>query len=334
MSLPEPSWPPGPAPGAKVLSLDAAQRAVAAAPAPRILAIGGGKGGIGKSLVATSLAVEYVRRGQRVVLVDCDLGGANLHTLLGMACPRETLSDFIQRRVEQLADLAVPTPLPQLRLISSARNSIQAANLMHQQKMRLIRAVRRLDADLVIIDLGAGTHYNVVDFFLLAHHGLLVVVPEPTSVENAYRFLKAAFLRKVKAVDFAEGLKGLVRDALKEREHRAMSPVELIEVVSARSPGAGAALREQLAAFRPLLLVNQVREPADAMLGEGMCLAARKLFGLEMTYLGHLRHSEHIWRTMRATRRPFIEQRGTPFASDLAALARRLDGVEAAAGVP
>jgi len=228
----------------------------------------------------------------------------------------------------------VPTPLPQLRLISSARNSIQAANLMHQQKMRLMRAVRRLDADLVIIDLGAGTHYNVVDFFLLAHHGLLVVVPEPTSVENAYRFLKAAFLRKVKAVDFAEGLKGLVRDALKEREHRAMSPVELIEMVSARSPGAGAALREQLATFRPLLLVNQVREPADAMLGEGMCLAARKLFGLEMTYLGHLRHSEHIWRTMRATRRPFIEQRGTPFASDLAALARRLDGVEAAAGVP
>ena len=329
MSLPEQSWSPGLGPGAKVLSLDAARRAAAAA-VPRIVAIGGGKGGIGKSLVATSLAVEYVRRGQRVVLVDCDLGGANLHTLLGMACPRETLSDFIQRRVELLDDLAVATPLPQLRLISSARNSIQAANLMHQQKMRLIRAVRRLDADVVIVDLGAGTHYNVVDFFLLAHHGLLVVVPEPTSVENAYRFLKAAFLRKVKAVDFAEGLRALVQEALRERTSRTISPVELVESVEARSPAAGAALREQLASFRPLLLVNQVREPSDLMLGEGMCLAARKLFGLEMTYLGHLRHSEHIWRTMRATRRPFIEQRGTPFASDLAGLARRLDGIAAA----
>jgi flagellar biosynthesis protein FlhG len=329
MSLPEQSWSPGPGPGAKLLSLDAARRALAAV-SPRIVAIGGGKGGIGKSLVATSLAVEYVRREQRVVLVDCDLGGANLHTLLGMACPRETLSDFIQRRVELLDDLAVATPLPQLRLISSARNSIQAANLMHQQKMRLIRAVRRLDADVVIVDLGAGTHYNVVDFFLLAHHGVLVVVPEPTSVENAYRFLKAAFLRKVKAVDFAEGLRALVQEALRERTNRTISPVELVEAVEARSPAAGAALREQLASFRPLLLVNQVREPADLMLGEGMCLAARKLFGLEMTYLGHLRHSEHIWRTMRATRRPFIEQRGTPFASDLAGLARRLDGIAAA----
>jgi flagellar biosynthesis protein FlhG len=324
MSLPEQSWPPGPPPGAKVLSLDVARRAAAAPPAPRILAIGGGKGGIGKSLVATSLAVEYVRRGQRVVLVDCDLGGANLHTLLGMACPRETLSDFIQRRVEQLDELAVPTPLPQLRLISSARNSIQAANLMHQQKMRLIRAVRRLDADLVIVDLGAGTHYNVVDFFLLAHHGVLVVVPEPTSVENAYRFLKAAFLRRVRSVDASFGIRDLIQEVTHARGQRPLVPVEIVQAVAERDPEAGAALEREMASFKPLLLVNQVREPKDLSLGEGMCAASRKLFGLELTYLGHLRHYDQVWRAVRAHQPVFFEKLGKSFALDLAAVAGRL----------
>ena len=61
----------------------------------RLVAIGGGKGGIGKSLVSVTLGIELVRRGLKVVLVDCDLGGANLHSFLGMEYPRETLSDFV-----------------------------------------------------------------------------------------------------------------------------------------------------------------------------------------------------------------------------------------------
>jgi len=143
-------------------------RPAATGPTRRIVAIGGGKGGIGKSLVAVTFAIELVRRGMRVVLVDCDLGGANLHSFLGMEYPKETLSDFVLRRVGSLAELVIPTPVAGLGLISGARNSIQVANPMYQQKMRLMRALQHIDADAAILDLGAGTHYNVVDFFLLA----------------------------------------------------------------------------------------------------------------------------------------------------------------------
>jgi len=296
-------------------------------PAPRALrtiAIGGGKGGIGKSLVSVTLGIELVRRGLRVVLVDCDLGGANLHSFLGMEYPRETLSDFVLRRVESLSQLVITTPVPGLGLVSGARNAIQVANPMHQQKLRLLRAVAKLDADIAILDLGAGTHYNVVDFFLQAHHGILVIVPEPTSVENAYRFLKAAFLRRVRSVDASFGIRDLIQEVTRARGQRPLVPVEIVQAVAERDPAAGAALEREMASFKPLLLVNQAREPKDLSLGEGMCAASRKLFGLELTYLGHLRHYDQVWRAVRAHQPVFFEKLGKSFALDLASVAGRL----------
>jgi flagellar biosynthesis protein FlhG len=296
-------------------------------PAPRMLrsiAIGGGKGGIGKSLVAVTLGIELVRRGMRVVLVDCDLGGANLHSFLGMEYPKETLSDFVLRRVENLSQLVITTPVPGLGLVSGARNAIQVANPMHQQKLRLLRAVQKLDADVAVLDLGAGTHYNVVDFFLQAHHGILLIVPEPTSVENAYRFLKAAFLRRVKGVDASFGIRDLIQEVTRARGQRPLVPAEIVRAVAERDPDAGAALEREMASFKPLLLVNQVREPKDLALGEGMCAASRRLFGLELTYLGHLRHYDQVWRAVRAHQPVFFEKLGKSFALDLAAVAGRL----------
>jgi flagellar biosynthesis protein FlhG len=301
--------------------------AVRPAPAPKpphIVAIGGGKGGIGKSLVAVTLGIELVRRGLRVVLVDCDLGGANLHSFLGMDYPRETLSDFVLRRVETISQLVISTPVPGLGLISGARNAIQVANPLHQQKLRLLRALGRLDADVVVLDLGAGTHFNVVDFFLQAQNGILVIVPEPTSVENAYRFLKAAFLRRVRNVDAAFGIADLIQEVTRARGQRPLVPAELVREVGERDPEAGAALAREMASFRPLLLVNQVREPKDLALGEGMCEASRRLFGLDLGYLGHLRHYDQVWRAVRSHQAVFFERLGKSFALDLAAVAGRL----------
>ena len=168
--------------------------------ARRIISVGGGKGGIGKSLISANLGIELARRGKRVVLVDADLGGANLHTTLGLDVPQRTLSDFIERKVERIEDVITPTGIENLGLVSGALDDLDAANPRHAQKMRLLRHVQPLDVDYAILDLGAGTHSNVLDFFLVSDHGVLVLVPEPTAVENAYRFVKAAFWRRMRNV--------------------------------------------------------------------------------------------------------------------------------------
>src|SRR5687768_3047212 len=165
--------------------------------ARKVIAVGGGKGGIGKSLVSANLGIALAGRGASVVMLDADLGGANLHTCLGVAQPTVSLSDFIDNRVGRLEDTIVSGGVERLGLIAGAHDTLDAANPKHAQKARLLRHLRALDVDYVILDLGAGTTFNVLDFFLAADLGLVVLLPEPTSIENAYRFIKAAFFRRM-----------------------------------------------------------------------------------------------------------------------------------------
>jgi flagellar biosynthesis protein FlhG len=288
----------------------------------RVISIGGGKGGIGKSLIATNLGIELARRGKRVVLVDADLGGANLHTTLGLDVPRRTLSDFIERKVSRIEEVVTPTGIPNLGLVSGALDHLDAANPRHAQKMRLLRHVQQLDADFAILDLGAGTHTNVLDFFLVSDHGVLVLVPEPTAVENAYRFVKAAFWRRMRNVAQVYGYEPLLRSVMDGATFR--SPVELVETVSRRDPDAGANLARQLAVFRPRLVVNEARTVQDAEIGRAVVAAWRKYFGLEMDYLGFINYDDEIWRTLRA-RRPFLLEK--PNAPAAKAFATIVDGL-------
>jgi flagellar biosynthesis protein FlhG len=272
----------------------------------RVVSVGGGKGGIGKSLISANLGIELARRGKRVVLVDADLGGANLHTTLGIDLPRRTLSDFIERKVARIEDVVTPTGIPNLGLVSGALDHLDAANPRYAQKMRFLRHVQQMDVDYAILDLGAGTHANVLDFFLVSDHGVLVLVPEPTAVENAYRFVKAAFWRRMRNVAQVYGYDSLLRAVMEAGSFR--SPVELIATFSERDPEAGANLARHLESFRPRLVVNQARTEQDADIGLAVVAAWRKYFGLEMDYLGCIGYDDEMWRAVRA-RRPLIVER-------------------------
>jgi flagellar biosynthesis protein FlhG len=298
------------------------RRAAPAVRTRRIVAVGGGKGGIGKSLIAANLGIELARRGRRVVLVDADLGGANLHTTLGLEMPRRTLSDFIERRVARMEDVLTPTGVDNLSLVSGALDQVDAANPRYAQKMRLLRHVQQLDVDYAILDLGAGTHSNVLDFFLVSDHGVLVLVPEPTSVENAYRFLKAAFWRRLRNVAHVFGYDPLLRALLATAPYR--SPVDLVNTVMERDREAGTNLVRQLASFRPRLIVNQARTSQDADIGQAIAAAWRKYFGLQMDYLGHIQYEDEMWRVQRA-RRPLLLER--PDAVSARSFASLVDGL-------
>ncbi|BDG06729.1 P-loop NTPase [Anaeromyxobacter oryzae] len=297
--------------------------------ARRVVSIGGGKGGIGKSLISANLGIELARRGKRVVLVDADLGGANLHTTLGLDVPKRTLSDFIERKVARIEDVVTPTGIENLGLVSGALDHLDAANPRYAQKMRLLRHVQQMDVDYAILDLGAGTHTNVLDFFLVSDHGVLVLVPEPTAVENAYRFVKAAFWRRMRNVAQVYGYEGLLRNVMESGSFR--SPVELVATVTERDPEAGANLARQLATFRPRLVVNQARTPQDADIGQAVVAAWRKYFGLEMDYLGYIHYDDAMWRTLRARKPLLVERPDVPAAKAFAAMADALLALDVAA---
>jgi flagellar biosynthesis protein FlhG len=290
--------------------------------AQRVVSVGGGKGGIGKSLVAANLGIELARAGRRVVLVDADLGGANLHTCLGMDQPRKSLSDFVERRVARIEDAVVPTQVPNLGLIAGAFDHLDAANPKYAQKMRLLRHLLALDVDYVILDLGAGTHLNVLDFFLVSDHGVLVLVPEPTAIENVYRFVKAAFWRRVRNVVAVYGFEEPLRAVMGDGTFK--SPIQVLRALSEVHPEAAGTLEREVQAFRPRLVVNQARTPQDADLGHAVVGAWKKYFGLGMDYLGHIEYDDAMWRTVRARRPLLLERPDSPTAQSFARIAARL----------
>lgn len=162
---------------------------------PVVWAFGGGKGGVGKSVVATNVAVRLAMSGRRVVLVDGDLGGANLDTLLGCERPSKTLSHFFDRSAASLAEIEAPTSVDGLTLVAGDGDCLGAANPAHTQKQKLIRHLRLMPCDMVIVDLGAGTSFNTLDLFLAADLGVVVTNGEPTSLQNCFSFIKASALR-------------------------------------------------------------------------------------------------------------------------------------------
>ena len=173
--------------------------AVAPPPPARVWAVGGGKGGIGKSFLVANLATVAARSGKRVILIDADLGGANLHTCLGVrAGERVSLSDYFEDRVLELDKVAIETPVPGPAPDPRRdRPHRQGGDHRTSSARQLLRAVRQLPADLVIFDLAAGTDRSTIDFFLEADEGFVVTTPEPTAIENAYAFLRAAFYRRL-----------------------------------------------------------------------------------------------------------------------------------------
>lgn len=282
---------------------------------PHMIAVGGGKGGIGKSLISSNLALHLAKLGKRVVLLDADLGGANLHTCLGMSMPKTTLSDFISRRTEALESIITPTGFDNLSLISGALDVLNAANPKYNEKMRLMSHLANLDTDCIVIDLGAGTGFHTLDFFLLANHGILATLPEPTSIENVYRFIKAVCYRRLQALQIELGLTGPIADALRERQERGLrAPAAILAQVARHSPDIAQSLREELDNLDLGLVINQARTPEEHLLGRSISEACRKYLGVKMRYLGAIPYDDAVWQAVRR-RRPIMADAPTSHAA-------------------
>ena len=280
----------------------------------QIWAIGGGKGGVGKTLITANFAITLAKAGASVVLVDLDLGGANLHTCLGLENPPDrTLTDLFSPDVKNLADLMGPTNVPGLSLISGAQDSLNVANLPHAQKQKLLNRLRQLPADYVILDLGAGTSYNTLDFFLAADVGILVVLPEPTSIENAYRFIKSAFYRKLKNVEYVHDARSFV-DATMNRKNELgiRTPSDLLRALEEQYPEVGAKVRTEINKLDFKLVVNQARTETDAEVGFGVRNVCKKYFGFNLDYLGKLEYDSAVWQSVRRKKPLAIEFPSSP----------------------
>jgi flagellar biosynthesis protein FlhG len=260
---------------------------------PKIFPIGGGKGGVGKSFLAASLGALIAKHGRKVVLIDLDLGASNLHTFLGIKSPQNGLNSFLDKSVGSLQDVAVPTNIHNLSFISSFHCAMEIANLFHAQKIKLIKAIKNLDFDTILIDLGAGTNFNTLDFFLTASEGIFVCTPEPTSIENAFRFIKSAYLRRLKQLIKRNDFNSKVKQ-LAEEELHAMNSSDIIDFLLANDPDNEVFLKQRISKFNFKFVLNQFRKNMDPRLGEKIETVCNRHFYSRFEFLGNIDFDERV----------------------------------------
>ncbi len=261
---------------------------------PVIYSIGGGKGGVGKSFMVASLGASLAMRGNRVVLVDLDLGASNLHTFLGIKTPSNGLNTYVEKKAGTLDRVAVPTHIAGLSLISSCQCQMEIANLYYAQKTRLINAIKKLPFDVVILDLGAGTNFNTIDFFLTSNSGVVICTPEPTSIENTFRFIKAVYLRRLKQILKTGKYSDSLQKTIMQNGNRDLPARDIFKVVEEDDPENLTLIKEKLARHKFNIIVNQHRKFTDPNLGSKMETVCNRHFYSPFRYIGHVDFDERV----------------------------------------
>jgi flagellar biosynthesis protein FlhG len=261
----------------------------------QICPIGGGKGGSGKSFITANLGVLLAKKGKRVLLVDLDLGGSNLHTFLSLRNPKLGLNDFLNKAYKNLDEVAVPTAIPNLSLISSTNCSHEIGNLFHAQKLKIIRAINDLSYDYTLLDLGAGTIFNILDFLVISNKGLFIITPEPTSIENTFQFIKAVYLRKIKQVLKQRVFSTFVKKLQAKTKNTIIrSPMDLLEIVAKQDSKKGKLLQAELEKLQFKFIINQFRKETDVTMGNKIEKLCNKHFFAKFQFLGNIRYDERV----------------------------------------
>ena len=256
----------------------------------KLWSIGGGKGGIGKSLVTLGLGIALARLGKKVILIDGDLGGANLHTLMGVRYPHITLEHFLTKKVTRLEDTIIETSVEGIGLICGADDLMGAANPTFSQKVRLLHQIEELPAQYVLFDQGAGTSFNTLDFFNFSGGKIALFTSQTTSLQNAYGFIKSALYRKLSR-DFAkddEVLQLLYQGGEAEGGNNFSSMQDLLDHVKDVNPEKHARLTQALWDFHLFLVVNMVKNNADLKAPEIIRSVCRDFLNIQPDIMGQV----------------------------------------------
>ena len=267
---------------------------------PQVVAVGGGKGGVGKSLIAANVGIFLATLGKKVIVVDLSLGAPNLHLFCGVPRPTRTLAEALVPGGPPLAELAVATPVTGMRLIAGAADPAWTADLDLAAAQDLLSAARELPCDSVVLDLAGGLSSVVLELFVGADVGVAAAVPDPTSVELMHRFLGAAFLHRLRQ----HGL-GELADRHAAPRGGIVGPLEIYLDAVAEDDPYVEHLRAAIHGFAPQLVINAARSKHDMELGRAITSAAQRRLGLPMGYLGHLEYDEAVWASTRR-RRPLL----------------------------
>jgi len=321
--------------------------------AVHVIAVGAGRGGAGKSLLAANIAVYLAQIGKRVVAVDADPAGGPLNFMLGAPRPARGFGSFLRGRADSLEELAIDTSVAGVRLVAGEAQPFGSVRSKISSKA-VVAAIRELPADYVVVDLGAPDSGLGLDVWLSSSTPLVVSLTDPSSIEATYRFLKSGFLRRLRgerggekhlahltsALPAPSDLFRAAEQASRTRDDRGAAasaplrddPAAAGGAAPARSParltGMALVIAETMSLYRPRLIVSQTRSTADTKLGPQIAMAARRRLGHVVDYVGHVESDETVSAAARRRRPVMAEFPEAKICKNIERIARRLISVD------
>lgn len=266
-----------------------------------IVAVGGGKGGVGKTVFASLLALKYAEEKKKVILIDADLGGSNIHTIMGInpAYQRGTITTYFRSKGALLDEILIDCGVKHIKVACGSLHNYKLVNLPHFLKLRFFNELRKKDSDIIILDLGSGSAYTTLDFFAFSDIGIVVTTVEKTSIENAYRFLKGSFLRKLRFEVMKYGSE-IIDEVLNTKEKGSpLKPYQIIEMVVKLHPEIADKIDNFLRNTKIGIVLNMIENSQDILLGKKMEMAVKTYLDVDVKFLGGLFSHPELKKTIR-----------------------------------
>jgi flagellar biosynthesis protein FlhG len=292
-----------------------------------IIPIASGKGGVGKTFVTANLAMALAELGHSTVAVDLDLGGSNLNSFMGLPNRFPGIGDYLNTPKGELTSLLVPTHLPQLKLLPGDGKTPFMANIPYARKIKLLSAIQKLPADYILLDLGAGSSYNTLDFFGIAEKGMIVTSPSAPAILNMMVFLKNYLLRSIeKKFPHNNGVKTLIQGLSCRPMSEQMASIETLRrEIMAEDPTAEKVIAEICGGCRPRVIFNFGEHPDQLQVADQISKNLTSILSIEADYFGFVFYDEAVRLSVFNPAKRVVQSRECPAVRSVYQIAKRIE---------
>lgn len=261
-----------------------------------IIPIASGKGGVGKSLLTANLAIALANMGHKTVAVDLDLGGSNLHTYLRIPNTNPGIGDFLKGKYVQFDNLLIQTNIPNLGFIPGDGKTPFMANMPFSQRLSLLELLQNVPAEYILLDLGAGSTFNTLNFFGLAHKGAIVTTFETPAIMNFLVFLRNFIFRVLSSL--ARDNKNLLNELISSfRQPINKVPLTvdaLLEKVASFDQSLAKNVKKKLQDYRPRIIFNMGEHPDELDVTEKIANTISQSLGIESDFFGFIFFDDYV----------------------------------------
>jgi flagellar biosynthesis protein FlhG len=291
-----------------------------------IIPIASGKGGVGKSMLTANLAIALANMGHKTVAVDLDLGGSNLHTYLKIPNTNPGIGDFLKGRHVSFDDLLVQTNIPDLSFIPGDGKTPFMANIPFSQRLSLLDHLQNVPAEYILLDLGAGSTFNTLNFFGLALKSAIVTTFETPAIMNFLVFLRNFIFRVLTSLvrDDKKLLGELISSFRQPINKIPLTVGALLDKVARSDQGLAEKVRKKLRDYRPRIIFNMGEHPDELDVCEKIANTISQSLSIECDFFGFIFFDNFVRKSSKKGEILLAQYPGTISSKSIVQIAKRI----------